>query len=766
MSSEREPEADRGSTASLIDEVAVPVDGAAQARRAGDHRRRRTQTLRRGTSLAVALVLIVGVGVALTRPDATPLAVGGTPPGSTTAGPMRWERVASPMIRFGEENYTEAQAVWTGTEMIVVGSSGAIRGGEPLRPSMAFNPRTGTARSIPSPPRMTSDDTGRAAIWNGSEVVVAGTDATDEAPMQAGGEGEAPTLRRTVLDAYNPDTDTWRQLPDPSEPVGPRSIVVADRWVFVAMRGGGLARLDPASLEWAFVRSSGLWADGDRTPTLAWDGTEITLLPITASVVPSIAYNPKSGEWRRRGAGFGSGDRVYGTDGALVKVNGAGGVAVLPTGALEWVRIPQPFSGRPATPGARNFSASMLTPGRLLRWGGRVYDYSSASAPPTEADGSELVDLRTGTTTPLPAFAAGFLGIGGVWTGTEPIVWGFEVDAAGKPKAIAAYRLVGLPALDSAPPPDPPLGTPEEPDPNADPSTASPEVWRWCSTPERSARSERLNATVAAVARYASVDCVDDVSTDGALALMVRLTDGRSLTIAPPDRRGFTASRDFWMASDQIERVAVTPIPELGSEGLVALGSQGNAVSVYLHDQGARQAEIQISVVAKNIVESPSDRDGATRLAIAIGVDLLRSDPTSWWPVPQVLAVPIGPKNAPPEPGVPSPPTTNMTAIVRGTLRIDPSTQCVLLDNNPVVFGADAGAAWDVEKWAIRLAGGGLLRQGDELFAGGGYLQAATLDQVLAGMSGLAPDDPSVTRVVVEARRCAGSAGEVAFLGA
>jgi hypothetical protein len=101
----------------------------------------------------------------------------------------------------------QAAWAWTGRELIVWGGgepdSGTAVGGAALDPS------TGSWRAIADAP---APMTLANAVWTGTEMVVVG------AALDPGNRSTTPTA---VAQAYDPPTDTWRRLPDP--PLSPQA---------------------------------------------------------------------------------------------------------------------------------------------------------------------------------------------------------------------------------------------------------------------------------------------------------------------------------------------------------------------------------------------------------------------------------------------------------------------------------------------------------------------------------------------------------------
>jgi hypothetical protein len=91
-------------------------------------------------------------------------------------------------------------SVWTGREMLVWGTS--VRVEDRPRDGAAYNPAADSWRRIAEAP---IELTGATAVWTGTEMIVFG------AALHGGNVPETPTA---IGAAYDPASDTWRQLPD------------------------------------------------------------------------------------------------------------------------------------------------------------------------------------------------------------------------------------------------------------------------------------------------------------------------------------------------------------------------------------------------------------------------------------------------------------------------------------------------------------------------------------------------------------------------
>jgi hypothetical protein len=91
-------------------------------------------------------------------------------------------------------------SVWTGRELLVWGT--ALRVEDRRRDGAAYDPSADTWRTISEAPIELTDAT---AVWTGEEMIVFG------AALHG---GNMPETETAIGAAYDPDTDTWRRIPD------------------------------------------------------------------------------------------------------------------------------------------------------------------------------------------------------------------------------------------------------------------------------------------------------------------------------------------------------------------------------------------------------------------------------------------------------------------------------------------------------------------------------------------------------------------------
>ncbi|HYP22222.1 MAG TPA: hypothetical protein VEV43_01495 [Actinomycetota bacterium] len=189
-------------------------------------------------------------------------------------------------------------AVWTGTEMLVWG--GVWPGGPgPRGVAAAYDPATNEWEAFPLGPLGRRH--GHAAVWTGEEMVVWGGGSDDVAPP-----------RGPQAAAYDPETRTWRALPDsPLEPASSRvAFWTGKEVVLVGGLGAGPARdgaaYDPAADRWRSIAPVPLAAQRDDQPIMlsdfstrpAWTGRKAVFVTIDGV----LSYDPATDRWTRERA--------------------------------------------------------------------------------------------------------------------------------------------------------------------------------------------------------------------------------------------------------------------------------------------------------------------------------------------------------------------------------------------------------------------------------------------------------------------------------
>jgi hypothetical protein len=209
-----------------------------------------------------------------------------------------WRRIADGPL----EGRSGHIAVWANDEMIVWGGLGAT--GPPTRTTYddgaAYDPATDSWRTLAHSPLTGGDH--YAAVWTGSEVVIVGGAGQDHAA-----NGQVPATRYNEAAAYSPTTDTWRSLPDLPIDLSftdahwtGTSVLVAGGQAFNSsefqnLRGDLLAAtLDPASGMWTELPASGISAQATET---VWAGGELYALSYAPELDGARVWNPDTNAW-------------------------------------------------------------------------------------------------------------------------------------------------------------------------------------------------------------------------------------------------------------------------------------------------------------------------------------------------------------------------------------------------------------------------------------------------------------------------------------
>jgi len=279
-------------------------------------------------------------------------------------------------------------SVWTGTEMIVSGVTGAAPDGSLLNSTevtLAYNPATHAWRRLAAPPK-TDNYCRRGAVWTGKEMLIWGCGFV----------------------AFDPLANHWRRLSDPPARQG---IVVWTGREMIGWGGGccgdadaGGAAYNPDTDTWRKLAPSPLAAE--QRPTGAWTGRELVLFvsgvdaasgkPSPARYARAAAYNPATDTWRRIAPlpERRNGATAVWTNGEIVIVGGMNGQGVRASAGLAYNPVSNHWRRLAAVAGHTE-GASVWTGKRLLIWDGHT-------ARPTGLAYDRLIRAQR-SATPLPA---------------------------------------------------------------------------------------------------------------------------------------------------------------------------------------------------------------------------------------------------------------------------------------------------------------------------------------------------------------------------
>lgn len=334
------------------------------------------------------------------------------PPPSVTPASWRMLPQAPIALRRG----APAEAVWDGTEILVVSSRWAPDKRFCMEVGAAYDPAAESWRLLPSMPH-TGDCwdplmTDRA-VWTGQELLVWGT----------------------ANAAFNPVTNHWRRLPKPPTGTGGPAFAVWTGRQMIGWGGGGGdlllndgAAYTPSTDTWKMLPPAPLQGQGRVDVAGVWTGTEMI---VVGGVAPSnrgervfsdaAAYAPLTNTWRRLASmpmGEWGGSAVWGGHEVLL-------VQGVPATQGETAPVRRGLAYDPLTNHWR-WLAPMAYPrfGSVVVWTGHqliVWGGSVETVPPY----GETYDPASNTWTPMPPspLRARYNPLG-VWSGSSLIVWG------------------------------------------------------------------------------------------------------------------------------------------------------------------------------------------------------------------------------------------------------------------------------------------------------------------------------------------------------
>lgn len=207
-----------------------------------------------------------------------------------------WQRLADSPI----DQLIQAHPIWTGHELIVWG--GNFNGEEAPARGAAYDPATNKWRSIAAAPLSTRENP--TIVWTGHEMIVWGGLSN----------GTTTAADRVEGAAYDPATDSWRELPASGAErnelsaaawTGKEMVVCLTSVVSTGLPSGpavvGLA-YDPETNRWRDIASSPL-SPREQT-AFAWTGHELVVwggISFTSgreTVADGAAYDPATDRWR------------------------------------------------------------------------------------------------------------------------------------------------------------------------------------------------------------------------------------------------------------------------------------------------------------------------------------------------------------------------------------------------------------------------------------------------------------------------------------
>jgi hypothetical protein len=311
----------------------------------------------------------------------------GTQPAGT------WQRLPAAPI---SPEFNARTSVWTGKEMIVFGrdqQTALDANGHPyatgaLNVAAAYSPASKSWRKL-DPPTKTSGFMGLSSVWTGKEMLVWGqgtrlaynptSNTWRQLPASKllsvhDGHGAVVWTGHEMLGwgggccgdafsdgvAYNPASNTWRALPRAPLPGSQHPIGAWTGKEYVVLAGSRGAAYSPARNAWRSIAAAPAHS---ANATAVWNGADVVVAGGSRNV---SAYNPAKNRWRPLPRlPVGRVGKVVSTDVFRVLVwGGARGGASLVPGAKKWTA----FARGPLP--SRIESTAVWTGTSLIVWGG------------------------------------------------------------------------------------------------------------------------------------------------------------------------------------------------------------------------------------------------------------------------------------------------------------------------------------------------------------------------------------------------------------
>lgn len=263
-----------------------------------------------------------------------------------------------------------------------------------------------------------------ATFWSGSEVLVIDG-------------GESTTRQHMRGAAFDPLTNTWRQIPD--SPLGWRDDLAAVWTGEEVVVWGGISAQGPLADGAAYDPSSNMWRRLPPSPLAGrgeqmavWTGKEVVVVgggTEEGLFADGAAYDPVADKWRTiaplpearaSASAIWTGDVMLVWGGFVSHGTVGDGVAYDPT-SDTWTRMP-------ASPlDARMGHTAIWTGEEMLIWGGTP----QFEGQPQFADGAIFDPVRRAWRLMSASPLSGRYGHSAVWTGSEMIIWGGSPELAG-----------------------------------------------------------------------------------------------------------------------------------------------------------------------------------------------------------------------------------------------------------------------------------------------------------------------------------------------
>jgi N-acetylneuraminic acid mutarotase len=319
-------------------------------------------------------------------------------------------------------------AVWTGTEMIVWGGCVDTQCSQSREDGSRYNPTTDTW--TPTAPVTGNNRSRHAAVWTGTEMIVAG-----------GCRGGECQNRVTNIIRYTPSSNTWREARYEPLPIPPRQ-PHRSVWTGTEMLVWGVDaqildtsvyRFDPAANRWRSTFVLGA-PDARSDFSIVWTGTEMIVwggdvqgLGITST---GGRFNPLTDTWAETEINGSPSERFLheavwtGTE--MIVWGGSDGLDTFDTGGRynpetdTWT--PTSTSGAPTE---RVFHTVVWTGTEMIVWGGsdlKQFNFFNTGGRYNPSTNAWTATSIVGAPSARNSHTA-------VWTGAEMIVWGGRADS-------------------------------------------------------------------------------------------------------------------------------------------------------------------------------------------------------------------------------------------------------------------------------------------------------------------------------------------------
>lgn len=356
-------------------------------------------------------------------PPPTGPALAATGPALAQPAPNSWEALPTATA----EARVEGAYVWTGTQLLEMGGTGASRNEQGFADGISFEPAHSSWGSIPRSPLGVIS--AASAVWTGTEMIVLAGPATGPTPPPGSGTPGA---------AYNPQTRTWRRIAtfpwgDPISAVWTGSRLLVWDW-YDAVNSGVVSRTalyDPAS---------NTWTEGSPEPgsglsgQAVWDGSELIALgtpeknlghateQMLRQPLQGAAYDPASDAWHLLPApplpGYRTSWIEAWTGTELVVGGGQDATGTSLSDAAAYNPATGTWSSLPAAP--IGFTGSMVAAESAIWTGSAVLtlnDEDPAGRPLLYSPSTNAWTVAA--TEPLP----GLKEAATVWTGSDLLIW-------------------------------------------------------------------------------------------------------------------------------------------------------------------------------------------------------------------------------------------------------------------------------------------------------------------------------------------------------